>query len=88
VIGHTLMNRAIGQIQAQVPNPAGLGSVPSTALIAWLLWRKTPSPLFWGTLMAFLASLALLLWPARQSAADAGSAVPAAADCRSRQGCA
>lgn len=63
VVGHTLMNRAMGELRPQVVSLAGLGNVPSAALMAWILWREVPSPLFWVTLAAYLAALALLALP-------------------------
>lgn len=66
VIGHSLFNRAMGQLRPQVVSLAGLGQVPCAALMAWLLWREIPSPMFWVTLAAYLAALALLMLPAAQ----------------------
>lgn len=63
VVGHSLMNRAMGQLRPQVVSLAGLGQVPCAALMAWLLWREVPSPLFWVTLVAYLVALALLMLP-------------------------
>lgn len=63
VIGHSLMNRAMGQLRPQIVSLAGLGQVPCAALMAWLLWREVPSALFGVTLLAYLAALALLMLP-------------------------
>jgi drug/metabolite transporter (DMT)-like permease len=70
VVGHSMMNRAMGELRPQVVSLAGLGNVPSASLMAWILWREVPSPLFWVTLAAYLAALTLLAlpgWRARQA---------------------
>jgi drug/metabolite transporter (DMT)-like permease len=63
VIGHSLMNRAMGQLRPQVVSLAGLGNVPSASLMAWVLWREVPSPMFWITAAAYLAAIGLLTVP-------------------------
>lgn len=63
VVGHSLMNRAMGELRPQLVSLAGLGNVPCAALMAWVLWREVPSPLFYVTLVAYLAALALLILP-------------------------
>jgi drug/metabolite transporter (DMT)-like permease len=64
VVGHSLMNRAMGELRPQVVSLAALGNVPCAALMAWVLWREAPSPLFWVTCAAYIVAVTMLMWPA------------------------
>lgn len=68
VVGHSLINRAMGQLRTQVVSLASLGSVPCAAVFGWLLWREVPSLLLVVAMLSYLVALALLLWPARRAA--------------------
>jgi len=68
LIGHTLMNRAMGEIRPQAVSVAALGTVPLAGLIAWILWRETPTPAFWVAAATCLIAIALVLVPSRRRA--------------------
>lgn len=63
LIGHTLMNRAMGEIRPQAVSVAALGTVPLAGVTAWILWRETPTPAFWIAAATCLVAIALVLVP-------------------------
>ena len=63
VIGHTLMNRAMGELRPQAVSVALLGNVPSAALMAWALWGEVPTPAFWVTGAACVVAIGLVVSP-------------------------
>jgi drug/metabolite transporter (DMT)-like permease len=63
VIGHTLINRAMGEIRPQAVSIAALGNVPLAGLMAWLLWRELPTPLFWAAAVTCVIAIAMVIAP-------------------------
>lgn len=75
VIGHTLMNRAMGELRPQTVSVTALGIVPCAALMAWALWGEVPSPPFWVALAACTCAIALVALPQRRVVVVAEPAV-------------
>lgn len=68
VIGHSLLNRAMGILRPQAVSVAALGNVPFAAAMAWILWRELPTPAFWVAGIACVIAIAMVVAPSvRQS---------------------
>lgn len=63
VIGHSLLNRAMGILRPQAVSVAALGNVPFAALMAWGLWGEVPTPAFWVAGAACVAAIAMVVAP-------------------------
>lgn len=71
VIGHSLMNRAMGELRPQAVSIAALGNVPLAAAMAWLLWREMPTPAFWVAGAACIIAIAMVVAPSLRPACPA-----------------
>jgi len=63
VIGHSLMNRAMGLLRPQAVSIAALGNVPLAAVMAWMLWGEVPSSAFWVAGVACVIAIAMVMAP-------------------------
>lgn len=73
VIGHSLLNRAMGILRPQAVSIAALGNVPLAAVMAWALWGEVPTPAFWVAGAACIVAIAMVMAPSLRPAC----AVPA-----------
>lgn len=63
VIGHSLINRAMGILRPQAVSISALGNVPLAAVMAWMLWGEAPSPAFWVAGIACVVAIAMVMAP-------------------------